>query len=248
MWGADKMCLYCMGVSIDPSDREGGGRRREEPGHAGSAVASGDWSFAPDVCARIIIGICVPDTEMASCASRIMQFSGTPSLYNHCVRTYLLGMFDAGRRQLEVDEEVVFISSMLHGLALTEPRHGDPQKTFEENSADFARRFVTEGGFSAERAEKVARGILHHADARPDPDPDVALVMIGAKQDVFGPAADELSKGLLQAIEDEVPRLDFKRSFVSTLREHVARSEMPSWTESFVQTPPASFYDNRWSE
>ncbi len=243
------MCLYCMGVSIESSDREGSGRRRGESAGAGSAASSAaDWSLAPDACSRIMIGICVPDTEMAYCASKIMQRSGTPSLYNHCVRTYLLGMFDAGRRQLDVDEEVVFISSMLHGLALTETRHGDPQKTFEENSADFARRFVMEGGFSAERAEKVARGILHHADSHPDPDPDVALVMIGARQDVYGPAADELSKGLLQAIENEVPRLDFKRSFVDTLKKHVARSEMPTWTASFSQTPPAAFYDNRWSE
>lgn len=240
------MCIYCMGVSIEPSDHEGGRRRREEPAEAGSAAA--DWSDAPDVCARVIIGICVPDTEMAECASRVMRISGTPSLYNHCVRTYLLGMFDAGRRQLEIDEEVAFISSMLHGLALTEPRHGDPARSFEENSADFARRFVTEGGFEPERAEKVARGILQHADSKPDRDPDVALVMIGAKQDIFGPEADELSKGQLEMIEDEVPRLNFKRSFVKTLEEHVARSDMPTWTAGFVQTPPVSFFDNRWSE
>lgn len=242
------MCLYCMGASIDARDRERNDSRQDDHGAVNRRAPSTDWSLAPDACSRIIIGICVPDTEMACCASKIMQQTGTPSLYNHCVRTFLLGMFDAGRRGLEIDEEVAFISSMLHGLALTEPRHGNPQKTFEENSADFARRFVLEGGFCAERAEKVALGILHHADSRPDADPDVALVMIGARQDVFGPAADELSKGLLQAVEDEVPRLDFKRSFVSTLKEHVARSEMPTWTESFVQTPPSSFYDNRWSE
>jgi len=239
-----------MGVSIEPPGPGGDRRRTAGLAQAGSAASrvAADWSKAPDVCARVIIGIAVPDTEMACCASRIMRISGTPSLYNHCVRTFLLGMFDAGRRQLQVDEEVVFISSMLHGLALTEPRHGDPRKSFEENSADFARTFVLEGGFSPARAEKVARGILRHADRTPDPDPDVAVVMTGAAQDVYGPAPDELSRGQMQAIETEVPRLDFRRSFVSTLKEHVARTETPTWTAGFVQTPPADFYDNRWSE
>ena len=69
-------------------------------------------------------------------------------------------------------------------------------------------------------------GTLRHADRRLDPDPDVALVRIGATQDIYDPAADELSKGVLEVIKDEVPRLNFKRSFVKTLEEHVARGEM----------------------
>jgi hypothetical protein len=242
--------MYCLGASIESSGNVSEKRRNAGPVQSGptAGLSAADWRQAPDVCARVILGIGIPDSEMTYCASTILRNSGTPSLYNHCVRAFLLGMFDAGRRQLYVDEEVVFISAMLHGLALTETRHGDPKKSYEENSAEFARTFAIEGGFSAERVEKIANGILRHADQTPAADPDVALVMIGAAQDIYGPAPDELSGGLLRSVEAEVPRLDFKRTFVATLREHVARSKMPTWTEEFVQTPPIDFYENRWSE
>jgi hypothetical protein len=121
-------------------------------------------------------------------------------------------------------------------------------KSFEENGADLARTFSLNRGFSADRADKIAKAILLHAGQADGMGPDIEFVMAGAAQDVFGPSPEQLSDDQVAAMERAVPRLAFKAEFLALLKDHVKRTKTPTWTAGFVTDPPPSFSKNRWSE
>jgi HD domain len=195
-----------------------------------------------------ILSIRIPDSDVPVAAMALVQSAMPPVLLNHSLRTFLLGMIDARRRTLEVDEEACFVSSILHDLALLAKYSGDAMKSFEENGADLARTFSSNCGFSEDRAEKVAKTILLHAGQAGGMGADIEFVMVGAAQDVFGPSQEQLADDQVAAMEWAVPRLAFRAKFLSLLNDHVNRTKNPTWTAEFVSQPPPKFLMNRWSE
>jgi HD domain len=195
-----------------------------------------------------ILNIRIPDSDVSVAAAALAQSAMPSVLFNHCLRTFLLGMIDARKRTLQIDEEAAFVSSILHDLALLAKYSRDVLKSFEENGAEFARAFSLDRGFSANRADKVAEAIRLHAGQADGMGPDIEFVMVGAAQDVFGPSQEQLSDDQVAAMEQAVPRLGFKAKFLSVLTEHVKRTKNPTWTAGFVSDPPAKFLNNRWSE
>jgi HD domain len=194
-----------------------------------------------------MLGVRIPDSDVAVAAAALMQTAAPLFLFNHCLRTFLLGMIDAHKRSLNVDHEVVFVASILHDLALVPQYAGDLKKSFEENGAEFAEALVMKHGFSADRADKVMKAVLLHAGQAGGMGPDIEFVMVGAAQDVFGPTVQQLSDDELAAMERAVLRLGFKMEFVLALRDHVSRSKKPTWTADFASQPPPGFMNNRWS-
>lgn len=195
-----------------------------------------------------VLGISVPDTDASNAAFSMILAARSPLLVNHSLRTFALGMTDARRHDFDIDQEAAFIASMLHDIALL-PREGeDLDKTFEETSADLARVLAKAHRFSDARSENIAQAILLHAGQAPPDKPDIAFVMVGARQDVFGPNREELSDMDLKELERQVPRLHFRRSFLAVMRDYVSRTRNPGWTSDFVENPPRRFLENRWSE
>lgn len=195
-----------------------------------------------------ILGIRVPDSSASAAAAALMRAAVPDVLFNHCLRTFLLGMIDARNNKLKIDEEAAFIASMLHDVALVSAYAGDLTKPFEENGATFAQSFATKRGFAQDRADKIYKAILLHAGGAGGNGPDIKFVMVGAGQDVFGPTVAELADAQLAATEQAVPRLGFKRGFIALLEDHARRSSQPGWTAGFVSRPPPRFLMNRWSE
>lgn len=210
-------------------------------------VLSPVWTFCSEKAADIL-GVSLPDTEAAKAALTVMQAARSPVLLNHSLRTFVLGMTDARRRNLAIDAEAAFIASMLHDIALLPQHAGNPDKTFEENGALLAEELARRHDFSDSRAGNISASILLHAGQAPDKEPDIAFVMIGARQDVFGPSQGELSDADLGRLESQVPRLDFRLWFSAILRDHVMRSRNPGWTSDFVEETPIRFWENRWSQ
>lgn len=195
-----------------------------------------------------IVGIRIPDSDVSVAAMSLAQSAASPVLFNHSLRTFVLGMIDARTRALKVDEEACFVSSILHDLALLPQHSGNLMKSFEENGAEIARTFSLKHGFSADRAEIVAKAILLHAGQARGMGADIEFVMVGAGLDVFGPSPEQLSDDQISAVERDVPRLIFKTKFLSLLNDHVSRTNKPTWTTAFVKEPPPQFLMNRWSE
>lgn len=197
-----------------------------------------------------ILGVRIPDSDLARGASLVMAEAAPAALYNHCLRTYVLGALHYGAQRATWDEEAAFVASILHDIGLLEAYAPDPYRSFEENGASFAQKLVEEGGFTPDRADLVYKGILLHAGRAGGERPDVQLVMIGAKRDVFGPTPEELSDESLAALEQAVPRAAFKDWFPYIVHGHLCRSKKPTWTAKIVH-PDDSRYgalrDNRWS-
>ncbi|WP_299409989.1 hypothetical protein [uncultured Roseobacter sp.] len=192
---------------------------------------------------KTIAGVRLPDTELAKDAVLIMLRSVPQTLFNYCLRTFVLGMIDARRRGLHVDVDVVFQASILHDLCLSPVYPGNPEKTFEENSGEFAAAFARASGISDRRAERIYQAILLHAGKAAGRSPDIEFVMHGARQDVVGPKPEELSDAQIQEIESALPRLEFKSEFLSILSDHVSRTNNPDWTTDFLAQTPPHFQD-----
>jgi hypothetical protein len=195
-----------------------------------------------------ILGVRIPDTDVAVAAMDLAQeaMRPSPALFNHCRRSFVLGMIDARKRALKVDEEACYVAAMLHDIALMPEHAGDLTKTFEANGAELAETFVLARGFSADRADKVAKAILLHAGKAGGKGPDIEFVMQGAGQDVLGPEPDQLKDEQLTALEYAIPRLRFKEEFLALMKDHVRRTKNPCWTADFVRWQ--RFLLNRWSE
>jgi hypothetical protein len=89
----------------------------------------------------------IPDSDVAVAASALVKEAAPPFLFTHCLQTFLLGMIDVGTRALRVDDEVAFVGSILHDLALLPKYAGDLNKSFEENGADLPTHWSGNTGF-----------------------------------------------------------------------------------------------------
>src|SRR6267142_5612609 len=85
-----------------------------------------------------------PDTAICSAAVEFVFDVSPPFVANHCVRSYLFGRELATakglRRDVDYDDELVFLSCILHDLGVTEHANGDQR--FGVDGADAAARFL----------------------------------------------------------------------------------------------------------
>lgn len=123
---------------------------------------------------------------------------------------------------LKFDSEVLYVACILHDLGLTARFEGD--LPFEIQGAEAAKRFLSDHGFPASRAEIVWDGIAMHASLIGHyKQPEIRLVGEGAGADVIGPDPGQISKGEVDEILAAFPRRRFKSSFVTTCADVVRR-------------------------
>jgi HD superfamily phosphohydrolase YqeK len=95
-----------------------------------------------------------PQTPAAAAALSVATRFYSPALLNHCIRSYLwAGMYGAAH-QITFDDELLYVSAMLHDIALTDPfdSHRVP---FEEAGGDLAWVFGVAAGWTADRAARA---------------------------------------------------------------------------------------------
>ncbi|MDT5140275.1 MAG: hypothetical protein QOD58_4537, partial [Mycobacterium sp.] len=95
----------------------------------------------------------LPDSNICSAAWRL-AFDVSPAfLANHCIRSYLfareLAAAQGVRSGVDYDDEIVFLSCILHDLGVTDYGGGDQR--FEVEGADAAVRFLREQGMPEDR-------------------------------------------------------------------------------------------------
>ena len=114
-----------------------------------------------------------PQTPAAKAALSVATRFYSPALLNHCVRSYLWGAAYAGAHAIAFDDELYYVSAMLHDIALTDPF--DSHKiAFEEAGGDLAWVFGTATGWSDDRAVRAREIIVLHMrdDVAPTVDPE----------------------------------------------------------------------------
>jgi hypothetical protein len=101
-----------------------------------------------------------PQTPAATRALSVAARFYSPALLNHCVRSYLWGATYAAAHDIAFDDELLYVSAMLHDIGLTEPfdSHRLPLRT----RADLAWVFGVAAGWPADRAARATEIIVLH--------------------------------------------------------------------------------------
>lgn len=154
--------------------------------------------------------IAVPDSALARAAEQEARDSVTPHVLEHSYRTYFFGKALAEFDGVQVDDELVYIASLLHDLQL---EHPTPGRCFAVVGGERAAQFVRDRGASEDRAQAVGAAIAAHitlgaSENLSDPG---GFVSAGAGTDVFGLRLSDLDAGWVDELLQRHPRLEFKR-------------------------------------
>lgn len=165
-----------------------------------------------------------PEGHAARSALLVCAEYADAPLLRHSVRSYFFGAAWAGAHSLDFDRELLFVSCMLHDLALTAPfdSHSLP---FEEAGGHLARVFTASLGWSRARRDRTAELIVLHMREDVDPARDIEsrLLQIGTSADVSGTSLAEFDVSFREALIAAYPRTGFPAWFVEAFRYQAAR-------------------------
>ncbi|MDI1263426.1 MAG: metal-dependent phosphohydrolase [bacterium] len=165
---------------------------------------------------RAIAGLVAPDTSLVREATRLAWESSSPLLFNHVMRCYYLGRLTAGRTAGGYDDEIVFLSAVLHDLGLT--AHAPGPRRFEIEGADAAQRFLDGAGCDKARGWLVWDTIaLHPLDINLHKEPEARVVQAGILADVIGVGVGSIEPSLVDEVVRAFPRSGFKKNFFELL-------------------------------
>jgi len=170
-----------------------------------------------------VAGIGIPRTPLALSAAALARSACPPFLYNHCMRTYLLGALSMRSRRAQFDPEIAFVAASLHDLGLLPP-FASARASFEVDGANRAERLMRESGRSPGDGRRVWNAIVAHdmsSAYAEHQSPEAVLVNEGAGADVVGPG--DLEARAVAEVIRAFPRLEFKTRFTALLLDHCRR-------------------------
>jgi hypothetical protein len=181
----------------------------------------------------VVAGVRLVDSPIARKAVELAQSTSPAYLFNHAVRTFLLGSLTGHVLGQNFDDELLFLACILHDLGLTERFQGD--LPFEIQGAEAAKQFLEDNSYATEGIQTVWDGIAMHASAIGHfKRPEIALVGEGAGADVLGPDFLQIKKSDVDEVLKAFPRWGFKVAFVETCAE-VVRKHPRSASRSFMR-------------
>lgn len=181
-----------------------------------------------------IAGVKIPDSDICKKADLYAKELSSPAIYNHSVRTYLFGSLFACKTETKIDNELLYLGSILHDLGLTERFKGSER--FEVRGADAADTFLHEQGFDERKREIVWDAIALHTSIgiASRKRAEIAFLHLGAGVDVVGIAIEAFSPESLEEILAAFPREDFKNVFQQTILRMLA-FHPESATQTFLE-------------
>ena len=167
----------------------------------------------------------LPDSEIA-CAARQFVFDVAPAFVaHHSVRSYLFGRELAAakglRRDVDYDDELVFLSCILHDLGVTEYANGDQR--FEVDGADAAARFLRDHGVSEARVTTVWQAIALHTSVglAHKFGAEQAIAQMGISTDIIGLDKQLLPPGFADRVHATWPRHDLGYGLAELIADQV---------------------------
>jgi hypothetical protein len=165
-----------------------------------------------------------PETPASAAALTVATRFCSPALLNHCVRSYLWGAMYGRAHGITYDDELYYVSALLHDIGLTEgfDSHRLP---FEDAGGQLAWVFGIAAGWPAERATRAAEIIvLHmHDDVSPAADPEAHLLQIATGWEVAGRRPEEFPPDASAELLARYPRLGFGAEFLACLEDQARR-------------------------
>ncbi|WP_312017880.1 HD domain-containing protein [Bradyrhizobium japonicum] len=189
---------------------------------AGSATAqegrpeSGTSSVAEIVS---VLGIQVPDSELARDAARAIRDSEGELLFQHSMRVYCWAALAGKRKGMAFDQELLYVAAMFHDYGLT-ANYGDSHLRYEVDGANAARSFLRSRGISEADSQSVWLAIALHTTNGISPHlyPIAALLAEGANMDLVGAGFDDFAAEQRATVQVAYPRpLHFAEEFLQAL-------------------------------
>lgn len=166
----------------------------------------------------------VPPTEASQRAIEVAQQWCTPAVFNHSLRSWVWAKALAETRGLEIDEELLFVASVLHDVGIS-PAFDTHTLAFEDAGAAVAWVFAAGAGWSAQRRTRLGEVIQRHmwVSVDVDVDPEGFLLEAATSLDVAHADAHLWDVRLVEDVVGRVPRLSFAEEFSAAIAEQAAR-------------------------
>jgi hypothetical protein len=179
----------------------------------------------------------LPDSDIATAAMEFVYTASPEFVAHHCVRSYLFAREIAAaqglRADADYDDELVFLSCMLHDLGATE--HGNGDQRFEVDGADAAAQFLRERAVSEVEVNTVWQAIALHTSAGLAPRFGAVqgVAHLGIGTDIIGLGRQLLPSGFADRVHEAFPR----HNLGYALAEVIARQAQGNP----LKAPPLSF-------
>ncbi|MEU4292049.1 HD domain-containing protein [Kribbella sp. NPDC026596] len=164
-----------------------------------------------------------PDTPLSRDVLELAASSYPEPLLGHCLRTWLWGDLLGARDGVVPDGELLYISALMHDLALTDRfRPDESVGCFAVHGSEVARTTLTSLGAGPSYADAVATAIALHMDIRPSGGPEARLLQAGAHLDVAGTRAADIPRDVIRSTVARYPRNGFPACFATAMRREAA--------------------------
>lgn len=166
----------------------------------------------------------IPTTPACRAALEVATAYCSPALLNHSVRAYLWAAGYGMARGIAFDAELLYVSAMLHDLALVREfdNHTLP---FEEAGGHVAWVFGAAAGWPAERRRRAAEVIVRHMwdEVEVAQDPEGHLLELSTGMDISGRRTEDIPAGLRADVLERYPRLGLGDEFVGYFEDQARR-------------------------
>jgi hypothetical protein len=177
-----------------------------------------------DGIAELATGIRFPQTPAATAALSVASRFYTPPLLNHCLRSYLWGATYASVHAITFDDELLYVSAMLHDIGLTDvfDSHTVP---FEEAGGDLAWVFAVAAGWPADRAARATEIIVRHMrdDVAATADPESHILQVATSWEIVGRRPEEFPAQARAEILARYPWQGFGSEFLACFQDQGTR-------------------------
>ena len=166
----------------------------------------------------------LPKTPAGAAALSVATRFYSPALLNHWVRSYLWGAMYGTTHAIAFDDELFYVSALLHDIGLTEAfdSHTLP---FEEAGGHLGWTFGVAAGWPAQRAARVAEIIVLHMrdDVSPAADPEAHLLQVATSWEVVGRRPEEFPPDARAEMLARYPTLEFGAEFLAYFEDQASR-------------------------
>jgi hypothetical protein len=171
-----------------------------------------------------LVDLPLPDTDAARTALEVTRRFQSPAFVNHGIRSYLWAAAAARTQGLAVDDELLFVSAVLHDLGL-EPAFDSHTLPFEVAGGLVGWIFAAGAGWPAGRRDRVAEVIERHMADSVDPAEDAEghLLEIATGLDISGRDVEAWSATLRAEVLEAYPRLTLREEFGRCIRDQALR-------------------------
>jgi hypothetical protein len=166
----------------------------------------------------------IPATPACCTAFEVATAYCSAALLNHSVRSYFWAAGYAATRGIAFDAELLYVSAMLHDLALVK-EFDNHRVPFEEAGGHVAWVFGAGAGWPVARRRRAAEIIVRHMWDTVDvvADPEGHLLELSTGMDISGRRTEDIPADLRRDVLARYPRAGLAEEFVACFRDQAAR-------------------------